>query len=78
MAEYIFDSRKVAMAENVRLELGAVEKYSQNPLFSEEFFADPPKKWEARFDNVYPTVLFDEEEGIFQALVSCVFGGSQF
>ena len=66
MAEYIFDSRKVVMAENVRLELGAVEKYSQNPLFSEEFFADPPKKWEARYDNVYPTVLFDEEEGIFK------------
>jgi hypothetical protein len=62
----LLDSRMVETMVNAKLEPGKVEKHSQNPLFMEEFFADPPKNWEARYDNLYPTVLFDEEEGVYK------------
>ena len=40
------------------------------PLFVEEAFAEPPKPWEARLDNVYPNVIYDrEDEGRFIVLV---------
>ena len=60
------DSRNFSSVENAELRLGAVEKSDHNPLFVEEFFADPPKRWEARFDNVYPSVIYDEHEGVFK------------
>ena len=60
------DSRNFSSVENAELRLGAVEKSDHNPLFVEEFFADPPKRWEARFDNVYPSVIYDAEEGVFK------------
>ena len=62
----LLDSRVVETAVNAQLELGKVEKHRLNPLFVEEFFVDPPKNWEARYDNLYPTVLFDEEDGIYK------------
>ena len=62
----LLDSRNVGRTENARLELGTVQKHPANPLFVEEYFADPPKPWEARLDNVYPTVIYDEEAGIFK------------
>ena len=43
-----------------------VEKCPANPLFVEEYFADPPKRWEARLDNVYPSVIYDVDLGIFK------------
>lgn len=60
------DSRNFPAAENAELQLGSVQKSRRNPLFCEDFFADPPKRWEARFDNVYPSVVYDEDEGIFK------------
>jgi len=60
------DSRIVASAANARLELGAVQKQPANPLFVEEAFAERPKPWEARLDNVYPSVIYDCEDGIFK------------
>jgi hypothetical protein len=62
----LLDSRLIETAVNVKLSLGTVKKHPNNPLFVEEFFADPPNKWEARYDNVYSTVIFDEEEGIYK------------
>ena len=61
-----FDSRNFASSENAILQLGTVKKCAGNPLFGEEFFSAPPKRWEARFDNVYPSVIYDEDEGLFK------------
>lgn len=60
------DPRVVASMANAKLELGTVQKHPANPLFGEDFFADPPKRWEARLDNVYPNVIYDDEEGLFK------------
>jgi len=60
------DPRLVASTSNAKLELGTVQKHRANPLFVEDFFADPPKRWEARLDNVYPNVVYDDEEGLFK------------
>jgi hypothetical protein len=61
----LLDSRIVAITANAKLELGTVQKHAANPLFVEEYFADPPKRWEARLDNVYPSVIYDED-GVFK------------
>ena len=60
------DPRNLDVAENAVLALGKVEKCPANPLFVEEYFADPPKRWEARLDNVYPSVIYDVDDGIFK------------
>jgi len=60
------DARNFAHAENAVLQLGQAKKCASNPLFREDFFADPPKPWEARLDNVYPSVIYDEDEGLFK------------
>lgn len=60
------DSRNFAATENAILQLGAVRKCAGNPLFGEEFFSEPPKRWEARLDNVYPSVVYDDDEGLFK------------
>jgi len=62
----LLDSRIVASITNARLELGTVQKHPANPLFVEEHFAEPPKRWEARLDNVYPSVIYDEDDGVFK------------
>lgn len=61
-----FDSRNFAATENASLHLGPVQKYAGNPLFGEEFFAEPPKRWEARLDNVYASVIYDDEADLFK------------
>ena len=57
----LLDSRIISHAENVGLTLGSVEKEPHNPLFVED------KPWEVRYDNLYPNVIFDEEDGIYKA-----------
>ena len=66
IARLLLDSRVVAATTNAKLELGTVQKHPANPLFVEEHFADPPKRWEARLDNVYPSVIYDEDDGVFK------------
>jgi hypothetical protein len=56
----LLDDRIIERAEDVSLELGKVVKEVQNPLFVED------KPWEVRFDNLYPNVLFDEQEQMFK------------
>ncbi|MCY4071117.1 MAG: hypothetical protein OXG60_07450 [Chloroflexi bacterium] len=60
------DARNFSTVEHAELQLGLVEKSERNPLFREGFFADLPRRWEARFDNVYPSVIYDEDEGLFR------------
>ncbi len=62
----LLDPRIVASTNNAKLELGTVQKHAANPLFGEDCFADPPKRWEARLDNVYPNVIYDQDDGLFK------------
>ena len=52
----LLDSRIVDSSVNGKLALGSAQKHAANPLF----VADKP--WEPRYDNMYPNVIFDEEE----------------
>ena len=56
----LLDSRIIKKTENVKLEVGKVEKNKKNPLFGED------NEWEMRFDNLYGNVIFDREENIFK------------
>jgi hypothetical protein len=56
----LLDKRIVKKTENVKLEVGKVEKHPANPLFGEE------KEWEMRFDNLYGNIIFDNEENIYK------------
>ncbi|MED5419731.1 MAG: hypothetical protein VYA27_13570, partial [Verrucomicrobiota bacterium] len=59
--EYLFlDSRIIERTENAKLVPGTAVKDPGNPLF----VADKP--WEPRYDNMYPNVLWDEEEEIYK------------
>ena len=57
----LLDERIVVRTENAVLRVGTVQKSPANPLFAEDH------TWEARFDNLYPTVLYDEQEHIYKA-----------
>ena len=57
---YLFDHRILEHVENAFLSLGTVTKDPHNPLF----VADRP--WEAWLDNLYGTILYDEEERLFR------------
>ena len=60
LKQLVLDSRVIARAENARLVLGVPVKDSRNPLFT----ADRP--WENATNNLYPNVLWDEQEQIFK------------
>ncbi|MEG0911105.1 MAG: hypothetical protein RSC58_06900 [Ruthenibacterium sp.] len=46
---------------NAQIEVNPIQKDTENnPLFTEEFFAADAKKWEVRYDNGYPNVIYDE------------------
>ena len=57
----------VSSSTSTRLVLGQVTKCDANPLFGEDYFADPARPWESRFDNVYPTVIYDAEMEKYRA-----------
>lgn len=56
---FFFDTACTIGMSNAGLVPGEVEKDSGNPLFAEEFFSEPAKKWEVRYDNGYPNVFWD-------------------
>jgi len=56
----LLDGRIIERLENAELRLGMAEKHPANPLFGEEH------PWEARFDNLYPNVIRDEQEGVYK------------
>jgi hypothetical protein len=60
----LLDKRIIERTENVKLEVGKVEKHEANPLFGEE------KEWEMRFDNLYGNVIFDKEDNIYKCWYS--------
>ena len=60
----LLDSHIVEHVDNLELVLGKVEKDKQNPLFGED------RPWEVRFDNLYPNIIFDEEENLYRCWYS--------
>ena len=56
----LLDSRVIAKVENAALRVGTVRKHPANPLFGEEH------EWESRFDNLYPNVIYDEDEKVYK------------
>lgn len=53
--------------DNVRQKVCRAQKDKEhNPMFTEDFFADPPRRWEARFDNAYPNVIYDPKYGKYR------------
>jgi hypothetical protein len=67
----VLDTRIVNKIDNLHLVSGSVSKSGKNPLFSEEFFSEPPKRWEARYDNMYPSVVYDKPEKLFKLWYNC-------
>ena len=60
----VLDDTIISKLDNLNLTLGTVTKCESNPLFAEDFYAEPPRKWEVRFDNLYPNVIIDD--GVFK------------
>ena len=56
----VLDSRIIQATENARLTVGTVRKHPRNPLFGED------KPWEQRFDNLYASIVHDEENGLYK------------
>ena len=56
----LLDHRLIAQTDNCVLRVGQVVKHPQNPLFGEEH------EWESRFDNLYPNVMYDQEEQCYK------------
>ncbi|RZO18174.1 MAG: class A beta-lactamase-related serine hydrolase [Verrucomicrobiaceae bacterium] len=56
----VLDSRIIESKENAQLMPGKVKKSPDNPLFVED------KPWEPRYDNMYPNVIYDEEEKLYK------------
>ena len=56
----VLDSRIIESTKNAKLTLGEVRKEKSNPLFVED------RPWEPRYDNMYPNVIFDNEEEIYK------------
>ena len=60
----VLDSRIIEKTDNVELTVGVVHKDTNNPLFGED------KPWEARFDNPYCSIIYDDEERIYKCWYS--------
>ena len=60
----LLDDRVVHQTDNARLAVGQVTKHQRNPLFCEDL------PWELRFDNLYPNVIHDAEEGLYRCWYS--------
>ena len=56
----VLDSRIVESKENAKLTPGTARKHKNNPLFVED------KPWEPRYDNMYPNVIYDDEENLYK------------
>lgn len=68
--KYLFLDRGIIdghNSENVILKLNQLIKDDENnPMFKEDYFSNPSRPWEVRYDNGYPNVIYDKEENIFR------------
>lgn len=63
---FFFDTACTEKLTNAQVVPGAIEKLDLNPLFTEEFFAKQPRKWEVRYDNGYPNVFWDAAAQLYR------------
>ena len=56
----VLDSRIIESTKNAKLTIGQITKHESNPLFVED------QSWEPRYDNMYPNVIYDEEENLYK------------
>lgn len=65
--KYLFLDRSIVdghYCENTALHLCKARKDERaGIMLKEEYFSDPPKRWEVRYDNGYPQVIRDQENG---------------
>ncbi len=70
MHKYFLFDRGILVAfkmTNATINVNKIQKDSKNnPLFTEGYFADPPMKWETRYDNAYPNVIYDPKYEIYR------------
>lgn len=70
MKQYFFFDRGILQPQATRnFEIRAckgVKDRENNPMFREDFFSQPPRKWEVRYDNGYPNVIYDPREKIYR------------
>jgi hypothetical protein len=69
--QLVLDSRVIESVTNARLVLGTVEKEARNPLFK----ADKP--WENALNNLYPNVVWDEQDRVFKLWYKCVLSDKE-
>ena len=60
----LLDDRIIDEASSAELTVEEVKKHPDNPLFREE------KPWEPRFDNMYPSVIYDQQEKLYKCWYS--------
>ncbi|MFP6873005.1 MAG: serine hydrolase domain-containing protein, partial [Verrucomicrobiales bacterium] len=60
----VLDSRIIEKKQNARLTPGTVKKHPGNPLFGED------RRWEPRYDNMYPNVIYDRAEKLYKCWYS--------
>ncbi|MBE7537407.1 MAG: hypothetical protein HS122_03205 [Opitutaceae bacterium] len=56
----LLDASRIESSENIRMSVGKVVKSSHNPLFTND------RRWEPRFDNLYPNIIWDEQAGLYK------------
>lgn len=65
MHKYFFFDRGILQPQgmrNLRTTVCQVQKDTETgPMFREDYFSQPSRKWEVRYDNSYPNVIFDSE-----------------
>lgn len=70
MKQYFFFDRGILQPQATRnFEIRAckgVKDRENNPMFREDFFSQPPRKWEVRYDNGYPNVIYDPREKLYR------------
>ncbi len=60
----LLDTTKIERMQNIRMAPGQAKKSAANPLFGEEH------PWEARYDNLYPNIVWDESEQLYKCWYS--------
>jgi len=67
----MLDTRVIERVENAKLVLGSPVKHEGNPVIQ----ADKP--WENSMNNLYPNVIWDEQEKIFKLWYKCVLADKE-
>lgn len=75
MNKYFFFDRGILngyMLSNAKMEVNKITKdVEHNPLFREDFFSEPPRKWEVRYDNGYPNLIYDPIYKVYRCYYTC-------